>query len=232
VANPFEQIGDFSAMQLTEHQYFSKEGARVKDPSQCPPIEITLECTLEEIYEGAFKTVAVDIQVLSSSSGATTTQRVDLPLKLPKGIPFGTTVVFEKKGNQKLGWIQGNVIVTIAEKKHERYCRQGSDLLITYDITLEQALTGFSIDVMTLDKRRLTVFVDEIAHPTFIKRISGEGMPVWKETDQTEAITANTKGDSETRRQMGDLLINFNIAFPTSLTAEQRAEIKRILHAK
>ena len=49
--------------------------------------------------------------------------------------------------------------------------------------------------------------------PKFVKRIEGEGMP---------------KDDGS----KGDLLISFNTTFPKYLTADQQAEIKRILNAK
>jgi|Transcript_61411 DnaJ-class molecular chaperone len=213
VDNPFEQIGDFSVMQGTEHQFFSQEGARNKDPPKCHYIQVLLECTLEELFEGAFKVVPVEIEV-TEKDGETKTQKKQLDVQLKKGCPNRTRIRFEKAGTQKTGWINGDVVVIVQEKEHPRFQREGNaDLCCTFDITLEQALTGFPIDVSTLDGRKLNIFINEIVHPKFVKRIEGEGMP---------------KDDGS----KGDLLISFNTTFPKYLTADQQAEIKRILNAK
>ena len=43
----------------------------------------------------------------------------------------------------------GDVVVIVQEKEHPRFQREGNaDLCCTFDITLEQALTGFPIDVV------------------------------------------------------------------------------------
>jgi len=122
-------------------------------------------------------------------------------------------VKFDKKGTTRVEWVTGDVFVEIAELPHDRFRRNGADLLTTFDITLEQALTGFPVAVTTLDKRKLNVFINEIVHPMYVKRITGEGMP-----------TEDGK--------KGDLLIDFKTSFPRYLTAEQQTEIKRILNAK
>lgn len=213
VDNPFGQIGDFSAMQNTSHQFFSKEGARNKNPPQCESISVPLPCSLEELYEGAFKVIPFSIEVKKEDGTVDCTEKKSLDLQLKKGCAKGTLIKFEKAGNRSQGWIDGHVNVVVEEKKHDRFERDGDDLRCTFDITLEQSLTGFPTEVTTLDGRKLNIFINEIVHPKFVKRISGEGMP-------TEA------------GGKGDLLISFTTTFPKYLTADQQREIKRILGAK
>eukprot|EP00667_Euglena_gracilis_P022746 EG_transcript_25414 len=150
IENPFQQIGDLSPMQGTEHQFFSKEGARNKNPPQCPQIEVSCVCSLEDIYDGAFKTVHFDYQVVTED-GTSSTEQKKLDLQIEKGCPKGTKILFSKAGNQRAGWITGDVAVVVEQAPHLRFERHGADLHCVFDITLEQALTGFPIEVDTLD---------------------------------------------------------------------------------
>mmetsp|Transcript_90809 Transcript_90809/g.157483 ORF Transcript_90809/g.157483 Transcript_90809/m.157483 type:complete len:318 (-) Transcript_90809:470-1423(-) len=213
VDNPFQEIGDFSAMQNSEHQFFSKEGARNKNPPKCATMQVPLACTLEELYESAFKVIPIEIQILKEDGSLDRTEKKQLDVEIKKGCAKGTNIKFEKAGTQREGYITGDVNVVVEEKEHSRFHRDGDNLRCTVNITLEEALTGFPTEVATLDGRKLNIFINEIVHPKFVKRINGEGMP-----------TATGS--------MGDLLISFNTTFPKYLTADQQREIKRILNAK
>jgi DnaJ-class molecular chaperone len=213
VSNPFEQLGDFSALQGTEHQFFSKEGARNKDLPINPPVTIYLECSLEEIFDGAYRVVKYDVEVLNATGELIRKEQRHIDIQLPKGVASGTVFTFPKQGTEREGWITGDLLIEIHDKLHDRYRRAVSnDLLITCDITLEQALTGFPIELTTLDNRKLNVFINDIVHPLYTKIITGEGMPT---SDGPKA----------------DMCISFNIAFPNYLSAEQQRELKRILNA-
>ncbi|XP_058482554.1 dnaJ homolog subfamily B member 13-like isoform X2 [Solea solea] len=75
-----------------------------------------------------------------------------------------------------------------------------------------RALTGFSVDVETLDGRLLTIPINDIVHPMSRKLVSGEGMPL-----------------SQDPSQKGNLIITFHIHFPERLSPEQRYLIKKAL---
>lgn len=77
---------------------------------------------------------------------------------------------------------------------------------------MTQALCGCEVSVVTLDGRTLNVKVREIVRPGFFKVVSGEGMP-----------------DQKTPNTRGNLIINFNIQFPTYLSEEQKRQISAIL---
>lgn len=79
------------------------------------------------------------------------------------------------------------------------------------EITLEQALSGTTVQVITLDNRTLNIPINEIVSPGYQKIVPNEGMP---------ARPANSKGN---------LIIRFSIKFPRSLSAQQKEAVKRAL---
>jgi DnaJ family protein B protein 4 len=101
--------------------------------------------------------------------------------------------------------------LTIAQP-HDRFKREGDDLIYTARVTLKEALCGTTVEVLTLDERRLRVPVNEVISPGYEKIVRGEGMPNQKNPEQK-----------------GDLHIKFEIIFPRSLTEQQRNALRRIL---
>lgn len=63
----------------------------------------------------------------------------------------------------------------------------------------------------TLDGRCLLISLDNIVSPNLVKKIEGEGMPIY-----------NSKSISEEKTVKGDLYIIFDIKFPRNLTENQR----------
>ncbi|XP_071920105.1 uncharacterized protein [Coffea arabica] len=75
-----------------------------------------------------------------------------------------------------------------------------------------EALGGTTVNITTLDGRELSIPVNDIISPGYELVVDKEGMPIAKEP-----------------RNRGDLKINFEVKFPTKMTTEQRAAIKRAL---
>ncbi|KAE8717387.1 DnaJ-like protein subfamily B member 6-A [Hibiscus syriacus] len=88
----------------------------------------------------------------------------------------------------------------------------GNDLIVTQKISLVEALTGYTVQLTTLDGRNLTVPINNIISPTYEEVVKGEGMPIPKEPSKK-----------------GNLKIKFNIKFPTKLTPEQKTGLKRLI---
>ena len=82
-----------------------------------------------------------------------------------------------------------------------RYRRKGNDLFYTHSVTLQQAINSEPAAITTLDGRTLLVPFDEIISPKTVKKIEGEGMPIYDGD--------NKKDISEMKR--GDLYIVFDI---------------------
>ncbi len=75
----------------------------------------------------------------------------------------------------------------------------------TVNISLKQALLGFSTEITHLDKRSLEISREVITQPGFIMKMPGEGMPLHQKSGE-----------------FGDLFVNFKVEFPTELTSKQK----------
>ena len=135
-----------------------------------------------------------------------------LKIDIKPGWKKGTKITFPEKGNQEPGVIPADLIFVVDEKPHAVFRRDGNDLIVNQKISLLEALTGKTIELTTLDGRYLTVPVTEIIKPGHEIVIPSEGMPISKEP-----------------HKKGKLRIKFDVTFPSSLTAEQRSDLKRVL---
>ncbi|KAJ3531053.1 hypothetical protein NMY22_g8316 [Coprinellus aureogranulatus] len=115
-------------------------------------------------------------------------------------------------------------LVFIVEEKPDpsgKWSRDGNDLIVKVDIPLVEALCGspdggkLTKTVEHLDGRRLQVSVPlGIVKPDQTSIIGGEGMPV-------------RVGGKVAKK--GDLLVKWNVVFPTHLGPGQKEELRRIL---
>lgn len=124
----------------------------------------------------------------------------------------GTKITFPDKGNQQANQLPADLVFVIDEKPHEFFKRDGNDLIVSQRVSLAEAIGGTVLNLTTLDKRSLRVPVNEIVSPGYELVVANEGMPITKE-----------------RGYKGDLRIIFEVKFPTRLTPEQRAGLKRAL---
>jgi DnaJ-class molecular chaperone len=60
-----------------------------------------------------------------------------------------------------------------------RYKRKEDDLVYHHRITLQQAINCEPAKIPTLDGRILSISLDEIVTPKTVKKILGEGMPIY-----------------------------------------------------
>jgi len=99
------------------------------------------------------------------------------------------------------------------EIPHSTFKRDKDNLIYTADITLADALSGFTLQIHTLDKRTITVPVNDIVHPNYIHTVAGEGMPLQKSPDMK-----------------GNLVIHFNVRYPQYLSNEQKQHLKELFN--
>jgi DnaJ family protein B protein 4 len=185
---------------------------RQRGPRQPPPIVQPIHATLEDLYKGKTKRIKITKKVLTGDGQTTKPEDKILTFKINKGWKQGTKIRFEKEGDQGPGIIPADIVFELHEKPHERFQRDGNDLIYVRNISLKEALTGTTVEVMTLDDRLLRIPVNEIVSPGYVKTISGEGMPI-----------------SKTPEKKGDLKIKFNVVFPRELSSDQKEALKRIL---
>ena len=135
-----------------------------------------------------------------------------LPIEIKPGWKKGTKLTFPEKGNEEPGIIPADIIFVVEEKPHPVFKRDGNDLVFSQEITLLEALTGKTIDLITLDGRTLMIPLTDIINPDHEIVVPNEGMPISKEPGRK-----------------GNLRLKLNVRYPSKLTGEQKSELKRVL---
>lgn len=122
-----------------------------------------------------------------------------LEVNVDKGMKDGQKVTFRGEGDQQPGVETGDVIVIIQQQQHERFVRQGDDLVMKLSIGLTEALCGFKIPIQHLDNRELLITNNpgKVIEPGSKRVILNEGMPTHRNP-----------------MEKGNLYINFDVIFP------------------
>ncbi|XP_056909744.1 dnaJ homolog subfamily B member 13 [Takifugu flavidus] len=183
--------------------------------TQDPQIERDLHLSLDDLYLGCTKKIKISRRVMDADGYGSSIRDKILHINVKPGWKEGTKVIFPKEGDQGPNKIPADIVFIVRQKSHPLYVRQDNDLIYKVQISLEMALTGFSVDVETMDGRLLTIPINDIVHPAYKKVVTGEGMPL--------------SHDVSTR---GDLVITFDIQFPKKLAPERKQLIKQALSIK
>ena len=131
----------------------------------------------------------------------TVSERKVLELYIPRGSHNGEKIVLAGEADQSPDQEPGDIVFVLEEKEHDVFHRAGSDLSTHIEITLVEALCGFSRVVLKhLDGRGILLNHQKpkggVLKPKQLLKVEGEGMPVKK---------------SETN---GDLYLIVEVIFP------------------
>jgi len=156
-----------------------------------------MKVTLEQLYNGATKKMAITRRVIDKKRGVQECQACDgrgvrletirmgpmvqqmqsqcnscggngksfttkperevLEVHIQKGSPPDHKVVFREMADEHPDADAGDVIFVLKEQEHSNYKRRGADLFIERNISLVEALCGFTLEVTHLDGRKLLV---------------------------------------------------------------------------
>ncbi|KAG5562674.1 hypothetical protein RHGRI_005407 [Rhododendron griersonianum] len=202
-------FGGFGTSDNIFRTYSDGSGATL--PKKPPPIESKLPCSLEELYNGSTRKMKISRTVVDAN-GRLSQESEILTIDVKPGWKKGTKITFPDKGNEQLNQLPADLVFVIDEKPHNLYTRDGNDLIMNHRVSLAEALGGTTVNLTTLDGRNLSVPVTDIVSPGYELTISREGMPITREPGNR-----------------GDLRVKFEVKFPTKLTPEQRAALRRAL---
>ncbi|KAK9901802.1 hypothetical protein M0R45_001964 [Rubus argutus] len=180
-------------------------------PRKANAVENTLACSLEELYKGFKKKMKISRSICDSAGKVRTVEEI-LTIEIKPGWKKGTKITFPENGNQEPGVIPADLIFVVDEKPHALYKRDGNDLVVNQEITLLEALTGKTLELITLDGRNLMIPLTDIIKPGTEMVVPNEGMPISKEPGRK-----------------GNLRIKFDVKYPSRLTTEQKSDLKRVL---
>ncbi|XVF09162.1 hypothetical protein REPUB_Repub07fG0067900 [Reevesia pubescens] len=191
--------------------YGSSSNSSNGEMRKAAAVENVLPCSLEELYKGAKKKMRISRNVFDASGKFRILEEI-LTIEIKPGWKRGTKITFPEKGNEEPGIIPADVIFVIEEKPHSLYKRDGNDLVVNQEITLLEALTGKTLDLITLDGRNLMIPLNDIIKPGAEVVFPNEGMPISKEPGRK-----------------GNLRIKLDVKYPSRLTTEQKSELRRVL---
>ncbi|KAH8894884.1 DnaJ-domain-containing protein [Thozetella sp. PMI_491] len=104
-----------------------------------------------------------------------------LEIYIPRGSMQGERIVLEGEADQFPDQIPGDLVFVIVEEPHDQFTRIGNDLSADLEVTLAEALTGFSRVVLKhLDGRGIHINHPrgKILQPGEVLKVPGEGMPM------------------------------------------------------
>ncbi|KAJ9302741.1 hypothetical protein DTO271G3_115 [Paecilomyces variotii] len=188
---------------------FQQQARRAPTPEPTV-VEKDLPVTLEEMFHGTTKKVVTKSKVFDPS-GKRTTQEVTLEANIKPGLRAGSKIKYRNVGDQEEGGKQ-DVHLIVKEKEHPVFKRQGDNLIVTVDLSLKEALTGWERIVKTIDGKSLRVSKPGPTQPGHEEHFPGQGMP-----------------NSRKPGERGDLVVRVNVKFPTSLTSAQKDILKDVL---
>lgn len=105
------------------------------------------------------------------------TEQTKVVAEIERGMASGAQLRFPRMSEQRPGQIPGDVILTVMQKEHHRFERDGNDLHATVEISLKQALLGFELKIAHLDGHEAVVKNTGITRPFQVMTVKGEGMP-------------------------------------------------------
>jgi len=131
---------------------------------------------------------------------------------IERGMPDKYDIVFEQEGDETPDTTPGDVIFKINTIPHKKFVRNGDDLHMKMNISLLEALVGFTKIIKHLDGHDVKVKKDDVTKPGEVFVVEEEGMP-----------------HHNFPSQIGSLFIEFSIKMPVSLTEEQKQGFRTLL---
>jgi len=130
-----------------------------------------------------------------------------LEVPIAPGMRWGHQHVFKEKGDQapREHILPGDIIVTLAEKKHAYFQRRGDDLVLHKTISLAESLLGFSFSLTLLNGTTVVIqtAAGKITPSNTTWKVPGLGM-----------------------RRENDLLVLVAVRFPDQLSPTQLATLQ------
>lgn len=140
-----------------------------------------------------------------------TQQTLELSFEIEKGMDTGHVITLGEAGEPHADGDSGDLNIYVVGLPDPLFRREGIHLKINWEISLADALTGFSQDIKHLDGHKVTLANREVTIPGQVQRIKGQGMPLY-----------------DNPSKFGDLFITYSIKFPGSLTDAQKTTVRQL----
>jgi DnaJ-class molecular chaperone len=175
-----------------------------------PPIIKNVEITFEQSYTGCVLHIEIDKWTLQQDLKINELEMVYV--NVPAGVDQDELIVLRDCGNTVSPDLKGDIKFVVKIASSPVFARHGMDLIHKKQITLKESLTGFSFDLHHVSGKMLCLNNNTnrtIIKPNYRKVISNLGMV--------------RDGNS------GNLIIEFDVVFPETLSFEQMTALSQIL---
>ena len=165
------------------------------------PIVKTLTVSLEQVLTGC--TLPLEIERWIIQDGNKIFEHENLYITVPKGVDDNEIIILRDKGNIVNESVKGDIKVFIKVQNDTVFKRSGLDLILEKNITLKEALCGFSFEIKYVNGKSYTLNCNKgnIIVEGHRRNIPNMGL--------------------ERENHKGSIIIIFHIEFPEKLTEEQ-----------
>ena len=136
---------------------------------------------------------------------------VDHFLIIEKGMPDGHRIVFKSSWDEAPETNPGDLTFILKTSPHPVFKREGNDLRMKLEISLLEALVGFSKEITHMDGHVFTVSSDSVTIPGQVILVKNEGMP-----------------HHEYSSFKGNLHVEITVKFPQILTDNQKNVVRQL----
>lgn len=179
-------------------------------PQKPAPIMLNKTITMEQAFTGY--TLPIEVERWIMIGEMKIHEEETLYITIPSGIDDNEVLLLSEKGNAVNDQCKGDIKVVIHLENKTVFKRQGLDLIFRKSISLKEALCGFAFEIPHINGKTLSL--NNKSNPTIVK-------PNYKKTVTGLGMMRDNA--------YGNLIIEFDVEFPESLTAEQIAVIGGIL---
>jgi len=173
-------------------------------PPRAVTVQIDLPCTLEQLNQRATRKMKIHRCIEG---------RDEEKILLVNLLPWwktGTKVTFDGEGDKEVGKPAQDLQFVIRVVPHQTFEREKENLVCQRTVSLRDALCGYELSVRDLDGQEHRKVFDEVIQPGTEYRIRNAGM---------------FKKDG-TR---GDIVVRFQVKFPSRLNPQEKTQVKRVL---
>lgn len=174
------------------------------------PIVKSVNITFQQAYTGCL--LPVEIEKWSIIEGLKISENMTVDLTIPQGVDDKEIIILRDSGNALPDGTKGDIKFIVTITPSTIFERNGMDLIYKKHLSLKESLCGFSFDIVHPNGKQLimnNMTNRTVIKPGFKKVISNMGMV--------------REGNS------GNLVIEFGVEYPDSLTQDQMKAIESIL---
>jgi DnaJ-class molecular chaperone len=173
------------------------------------PLNKTVHIDLQTAYLGMKMPLEIERAIIKN--GIQSSELETIYIDIPQGIDNNETIQINDKGHI-VNDVKGDIRISVQISNNTQFHRNGLDLIYKKKVSLKESLCGFIFEMSHLNGKKICL--NNTSHPTVIK-------PNYKKVVPNMGMIR----DGST----GNMILEFEVEFPDTLTAEQITGLLEIL---